>query len=88
VLVAFGSPKQELWIHHHREQLGAAVAVAIGASLDFVAGRVKRAPAWMSRAGLEWVYRLAQEPRRLWRRYLVNDPKFLGILLRELARRR
>ena len=88
VLVAFGSPKQELWIHHHRAQLGPAVAVAIGASLDFVAGRVKRAPAWMSRAGLEWVFRLAQEPRRLWRRYLVNDPKFLAILLRELARRR
>ncbi len=88
VLVAFGSPKQELWIHAHAQALAPAVAVAVGASLDFVAGRVKRAPAWMSRAGLEWLYRLAQEPRRLWRRYLVNDPKFAAILLRSLRRAR
>ncbi|MBF5042602.1 WecB/TagA/CpsF family glycosyltransferase [Aggregicoccus sp. 17bor-14] len=88
VLVAFGSPKQELWIHAHAAQLAPAVAVAVGASLDFVAGRVKRAPAWMSRAGLEWLYRLGQEPRRLWRRYLVNDPKFVGILLRTLRESR
>jgi N-acetylglucosaminyldiphosphoundecaprenol N-acetyl-beta-D-mannosaminyltransferase len=88
VLVAFGSPKQELWIHQHAAELAPAVAVAVGASLDFVAGKVKRAPVWMSRAGLEWLYRFGQEPRRLWRRYLVNDPKFALVLLRSLRARR
>ncbi|MCI0574482.1 MAG: WecB/TagA/CpsF family glycosyltransferase [Myxococcaceae bacterium] len=85
VLVAFGAPKQELWIHRYGTLVGPAVFVAVGASLDFIAGTVRRAPAWMSRMGLEWLYRLSREPRRLWRRYLVNDPKFLLILARALA---
>jgi N-acetylglucosaminyldiphosphoundecaprenol N-acetyl-beta-D-mannosaminyltransferase len=82
LLVAMGAPKQERWIHHNRARLGSAVALGIGASLDFVIGRVKRAPAWVSNAGLEWVYRLAREPRRLSRRYLVKDPRFLAVLAR------
>ena len=81
LLVAFGAPKQEIWIHRHRAELGSAVAVGVGASLDFVAGTIPRAPRWVSRAGLEWLYRLVREPRRLWRRYLVEDPAFAGILL-------
>ena len=84
ILVALGAPKQELWIHQSRQALAPAVLLGIGATLDFVAGAVARAPAWVSRCGLEWLYRLAQEPRRLWRRYLVRDPKFLGVLLVEL----
>ncbi|MGC4121426.1 MAG: WecB/TagA/CpsF family glycosyltransferase [Myxococcales bacterium] len=80
VLVGFGSPKQELWIHRNRAQLSPAVAVACGAAIDFAAGTAHRAPAWFSEHGLEWAYRLSREPRRLWRRYLVNDPKFLLIL--------
>jgi N-acetylglucosaminyldiphosphoundecaprenol N-acetyl-beta-D-mannosaminyltransferase len=84
VLVAFGSPKQELFIDTHAAQLAPSVSLAIGAGLDFVTGAVRRAPAWMSKAGLEWLYRLAREPRRLWRRYLVNDPKFALILLESL----
>ena len=88
VLVALGCPKQELWIHHHAARLGPAVALGIGASLDFVAGVVRRAPRWVSRLGLEWFYRLVHEPRRLWRRYLVRDPKFLGIVWRQLRARR
>jgi len=84
VLVALGSPKQELWIHRVRHHIRPAVAIGVGATLDFVAGRVRRAPPWMSRLGLEWLYRLAQEPRRLWRRYLVQDPAFLWILARTL----
>jgi N-acetylglucosaminyldiphosphoundecaprenol N-acetyl-beta-D-mannosaminyltransferase len=88
VLVAFGAPKQELWMHRHRRRLHPAVAVGVGASLDFVAGRVRRAPRWMSRVGLEWSWRLAREPRRLWRRYLVDDPRFAVIVLREARRRR
>jgi N-acetylglucosaminyldiphosphoundecaprenol N-acetyl-beta-D-mannosaminyltransferase len=82
VFVAFGAPKQEFFVDRLRQVAPSVVAVAVGASLDFVAGRVRRAPAWMSRVGLEWFYRLCQEPRRLWRRYLVDDPAFLFILLR------
>jgi N-acetylglucosaminyldiphosphoundecaprenol N-acetyl-beta-D-mannosaminyltransferase len=84
LLVALGAPKQELFIHAAKAQLAPAVALGIGAGLDFIAGAVKRAPAWMSQAGLEWFYRLSREPRRLWRRYLVNDPKFLAVLARDL----
>jgi N-acetylglucosaminyldiphosphoundecaprenol N-acetyl-beta-D-mannosaminyltransferase len=88
VLVAFGAPKQELWAHRSRARLGRAVTVGIGASLDFVAGRVQRAPRWISSSGLEWAYRLAREPKRLWRRYLIDDPRFAVVLLRELRARR
>jgi N-acetylglucosaminyldiphosphoundecaprenol N-acetyl-beta-D-mannosaminyltransferase len=82
LLVALGAPKQELFIHRHAAQLTPAVSLGIGASLDFVAGTVRRAPRWMSQAGLEWLYRLSREPKRLWRRYLIDDPKFLAILAR------
>jgi N-acetylglucosaminyldiphosphoundecaprenol N-acetyl-beta-D-mannosaminyltransferase len=90
VLVAFGAPKQELWIDRFRVELAPAVAIGVGGSLDIVAGRVRRAPTWMSRMGLEWLFRLAQEPRRLWRRYLIDDPKFVAIVARSRrdARRR
>jgi N-acetylglucosaminyldiphosphoundecaprenol N-acetyl-beta-D-mannosaminyltransferase len=88
VLVALGAPKQELWIHESRQALAPAVLLGIGATLDFMAGAVRRAPAWASRNGLEWLYRLGSEPRRLWRRYLVRDPRFLGVLLSDLRARR
>lgn len=84
VLVALGCPKQELFIDRARAALSGVVAVGVGASLDFLVGRVQRSPAWMSRVGLEWVYRLAQEPRRLWRRYLIVDTQFVFIILRAL----
>ena len=80
VLVAFGAPKQEIWIHRHRERIPPAVYIGVGGSLDFLAGRTRRAPRWMSRAGLEWLFRLSREPRRLARRYLVDDLAFFGIL--------
>jgi N-acetylglucosaminyldiphosphoundecaprenol N-acetyl-beta-D-mannosaminyltransferase len=83
VLVALGAPKQELWIHRQRARLGPAVAVGVGASLDFLAGRARRAPRWISSAGLEWLWRLGHDPRRLWRRYLVDDPRFALVLARE-----
>jgi N-acetylglucosaminyldiphosphoundecaprenol N-acetyl-beta-D-mannosaminyltransferase len=85
LLVALGAPKQEIWIHRNRERIGPAVALGIGASLDFVTGRVRRAPRWMSEAGLEWLVRLAQEPRRMAVRYLWKDPRFALILAREIA---
>lgn len=87
VIVALGAPKQELFIHETRETLRPAVLIGLGASLDFIAGTVPRAPAWMSRSGLEWLFRLSREPRRLWRRYLVRDPRFLLILARTLRQR-
>lgn len=83
VLVALGAPKQELWIHRASKRIRPAVAVGVGAALDFVAGRVPRSPRWMSAAGLEWLFRLTLEPR-LAPRYLVRDPKILPILLRTL----
>jgi N-acetylglucosaminyldiphosphoundecaprenol N-acetyl-beta-D-mannosaminyltransferase len=88
VLVAFGAPKQELWIERFRDRIRPTVAIGVGGSLDFVAGTVKRAPAWMSRAGLEWLFRLVQEPRRMWRRYLVEDPAFIAIVARSRRRAR
>ena len=81
VFVALGPPKQELWIHRSMDAIRPAVALGVGASLDFLAGKYKRAPEWMRRYGLEWAYRLWQEPRRLWRRYLVEGPRFLTIVL-------
>jgi N-acetylglucosaminyldiphosphoundecaprenol N-acetyl-beta-D-mannosaminyltransferase len=82
LLVALGAPKQEFWIDEHAAEVGAAVCLGVGASVDFVAGTMKRSPRWMSKVGLEWTYRLAQEPRRLWRRYLIDDPRFLAVVLR------
>jgi N-acetylglucosaminyldiphosphoundecaprenol N-acetyl-beta-D-mannosaminyltransferase len=87
VLVGLGAPKQEIWIHEHLEALRPAVAVAVGATIDFVAGKVPRAPRWMSRVGAEWLYRLAREPRRLAHRYLVRDLGFALVLARALEHR-
>jgi N-acetylglucosaminyldiphosphoundecaprenol N-acetyl-beta-D-mannosaminyltransferase len=81
ILVALGPPKQELWIRRSASAIGPAVAIGIGAGLDFLTGRHKRAPRWMARSGLEWVFRLFQEPRRLWRRYLVEGPRFALVVL-------
>jgi N-acetylglucosaminyldiphosphoundecaprenol N-acetyl-beta-D-mannosaminyltransferase len=83
VLVGLGAPKQEFWITANFDALRPAVLLAIGAGIDFEAGLLKRAPAWMSRAGLEWLYRLSQDPKRLASRYLLRDPKFALVLARE-----
>lgn len=83
VLVALGAPKQEIFCHEYRKQLAPAVLVGVGVSLDFVAGVKRRAPRWVSAAGLEWLFRLVQEPRRLAYRYVVRDPKFLLILWKQ-----
>lgn len=84
ILVALGAPKQELWMFEVMPLLMPAVAIGVGASLEYVAGTIRRAPPWVSTIGLEWMFRLTQEPRRLWRRYLVNDPRFLLIVLRTM----
>ncbi len=85
LLVAFGAPRQEIWIARHLNQLGVGVALGVGGLLDFYSGRIPRAPAWMRELGLEWVYRLQQEPKRMWKRYLVGNLVFLFRVLRERA---
>jgi len=87
ILVAFGAPKQEIFSTEMRAILNPAVMVCVGAGIDFIAGTLKRAPAWMSRSGLEWLYRLSREPRRLAGRYLVRDPQFVMIFGRQLGRK-
>lgn len=80
LLVGFGCPKQEKWIAMHHRALGVPVAIGVGATIDFLAGRVPRAPAWMRRSGTEWVFRLMREPRRLFRRYAHDLTCFLPTL--------
>ena len=74
IFVALGAPRQETWMANHREALDPAILIGVGAAFDIVAGRFREAPRWMTRVGLEWLFRLVQEPRRLARRYLVDDP--------------
>lgn len=80
VWVGLSTPKQERWMAAHVGQVAAPVLIGVGAAFDFHAGLKKQAPRWMQRAGLEWLYRLLQEPRRLGPRYLVNNPKFVASL--------
>ncbi|MHA3771392.1 WecB/TagA/CpsF family glycosyltransferase [Verrucomicrobiota bacterium sgz303538] len=86
--IGLGCPKQELWLARHKAQLPPAVYSAVGAAFAFHAGRVKQAPAWMQDRGLEWLFRLCTEPRRLWRRYFVYNSLFLTYLMRDMFARR
>lgn len=83
LLVALGAPHQERWIRRHLPATGAKVAIGVGGLFDFYAGRIARAPLWVREIGLEWVYRLWREPRRMWRRYLVGNGVFLARVLAE-----
>jgi N-acetylglucosaminyldiphosphoundecaprenol N-acetyl-beta-D-mannosaminyltransferase len=87
VWVGTGQPKQEKWMAEMRDRLTAPVLVGVGAAFDFHAGIVPQAPSWMQRTGLEWVFRLAREPRRLWRRYARYNPRFVAAFAREYATR-
>jgi N-acetylglucosaminyldiphosphoundecaprenol N-acetyl-beta-D-mannosaminyltransferase len=86
LFVALGCPKQERWMAAHRGRVP-AVMVGVGAAFDFISGRKRQAPAAMQRAGLEWLFRLLSEPRRLWRRYLGQNPAFMALLAWQLATR-
>lgn len=81
LLVGYGVPKQEKWIYQHYKRLGVPVSIGVGGTLDVLAGMVKRAPQWMQRSGFEWLWRLMKEPRRLWRRYLIEDMQFFRLVL-------
>lgn len=81
VLVGRGCPRQEIWVSDHLGRIDAPM-LAIGAAFDFMAGNIKHAPAWMQEAGLEWFYRLIQEPQKLWKRYLVTNSRFLLLFIR------
>ena len=91
LFVGIGCPKQEIWMSEHRGRLNMPM-LGVGAAFDFHAGRVKQAPAWLQAIGLEWLFRLLMEPRRLWRRYAWHNPRFvlffIGQLLRGRRRRR
>lgn len=82
VWVGLSTPKQERWMAAHRNALHAPTLLGVGAAFDIHAGLLPQAPRWMQRAGLEWFYRLCREPRRLWRRYLGNNPRFVVRILR------
>jgi N-acetylglucosaminyldiphosphoundecaprenol N-acetyl-beta-D-mannosaminyltransferase len=85
VFVCFGAPRSEIWVAEHAHLLPPSVVICAGAAVDFIAGEVPRAPVWVQSVGLEWFFRLVQEPNRLWRRYLVRDLAFLPIASKEIV---
>jgi N-acetylglucosaminyldiphosphoundecaprenol N-acetyl-beta-D-mannosaminyltransferase len=88
LFLAIPSPRKEFWLAEHLPALGVPFAMGVGGSFDVLAGKVKRAPKWVQRIGCEWVYRLVQEPRRMWKRYLVGNTAFMWLTLKELWRTR
>ncbi|HYD64823.1 WecB/TagA/CpsF family glycosyltransferase [Azospirillum sp.] len=88
LFVAMSSPMKERFTQLYRDRLGVSFLMGVGGSIDVMAGITRRAPDWMQRAGLEWLYRVLQEPRRMWRRYLVTNSLYLGLLTREVLRTR
>jgi N-acetylglucosaminyldiphosphoundecaprenol N-acetyl-beta-D-mannosaminyltransferase len=88
VLVGMGTPKQELWVQRNASRLEADVLWTVGALFDYVSGRVPRAPSWLADNGMEWIFRLAIEPQRMWRRYLLGNPVFISRVLSQARDRR
>lgn len=83
--VGLGCPRQDRWIYEHADRLTVPVAVGVGAAFGFLANTIKRSPPWIGRMGMEWAYRLAKEPRKLWRRTLVQGPQFAFHVMAELT---
>jgi N-acetylglucosaminyldiphosphoundecaprenol N-acetyl-beta-D-mannosaminyltransferase len=88
LLVAISSPRKEFFLAEHLDEMGPLLAVGVGGSFDVWAGKTKRAPEWMQKAGLEWFYRLLQEPGRMWKRYLVGNSRFMWLVLKARVRGR
>jgi len=87
VFVGLSAPRQEIWAARHLAEIGAPVVWCVGALFEYYGGKRSRAPVWMRRCGLEWLYRLALEPRRLWRRYLIGNLRFIALIFRQVLRR-
>jgi N-acetylglucosaminyldiphosphoundecaprenol N-acetyl-beta-D-mannosaminyltransferase len=87
LFVGLGAPKQEKWIFKHKNLYEVPVSIGIGASFEFVSGFVRRAPVWMQKCGLEWSWRILMEPKRLWRRYLIDDMQFFWLILKQKLKR-
>lgn len=88
LLVSFGAPLQEVWINTHKNKLKTNINIGVGASIDFLAGNVKRAPKFIGNFGLEWMFRLCLEPRRLFKRYIINDTQILKIAFKDYRKRK
>lgn len=88
LFLAIPSPRKEFWLNEHLMDLGVPFVMGVGGSFDVIAGRVRRAPRWVQRIGMEWSWRLAQEPRRMWRRYLLGNVAFVRLTAREWKRAR
>jgi N-acetylglucosaminyldiphosphoundecaprenol N-acetyl-beta-D-mannosaminyltransferase len=86
LFIAFGTPKKELWVKRYMSRMDVPVIHGVGGSFDVFAGVVRRAPKWMQRNGLEWLFRVLQEPRRMWGRYLVTNTIFIALLAKEWCR--
>jgi N-acetylglucosaminyldiphosphoundecaprenol N-acetyl-beta-D-mannosaminyltransferase len=87
LFVGVGAPKQEKWAAQYMDQLNVGPILGVGASFDFAAGTIKRAPLWMQRMGMEWSWRLMQEPDRLWKRYILKDSQFVWLMMLELMKK-
>jgi len=87
LFVSLGSPKQEKWIYAYYQELNIPVSIGVGAAFEFISGIVRRAPKWMQESGLEWFFRLIQEPKLLWKRYLIGNPIFILLVVRELLKK-
>ncbi|MDD5005695.1 MAG: WecB/TagA/CpsF family glycosyltransferase [Candidatus Omnitrophica bacterium] len=83
IWVGLGYPKQEKWMYEFRDHIRCPVLIGVGAAFDFFSGNKKQAPVWMQNTGLEWLFRLLQEPKRLWRRYLINNTMFIILLIKQ-----
>ncbi len=87
LFVGLGPPKQEKWVWKYKDKLNVPVTICVGAAFDFIGGDVKRAPIWTRKIGLEWFFRFCQEPRRLWKRYIIGNSNFGWMVLKELIKR-
>ena len=86
--VGLGSPKQDYWMRNHRGKLDVPIMIGVGAAFDFIAGTKRQAPIWMRRSGLEWLFRLCCEPKRLWKRYLFGNTQFIYFLIKDMMKKR
>ena len=86
LFVCLGPPKQEKWSWKYKDKINVPVIICVGAAFDFIGGKVKRAPKWIQKLGLEWFFRLCQEPRRLWKRYLIGNIIFAWLVLKEFIK--